>query len=311
MIRLLFVAALVSGCAAKPTAADAGLRIASLNTANGAGDRYRLPAVRVRQAELLANIDVAALQEVDVGVMRSGDLNTAAHAAGLAECSPAPLTEDGVLRCALGNDSVVFGVALAGGIPDTDDTLDPTGVDNRPTAFYGNAVVVRARAVESAVLVALPGDVEPSFERYAKLADAPLEELAAHNRDVRATARVEARAVLVVRLAQPKLSMLALHLEAGDEGPLRQSQLSAAVAIAKNERAKGRSVVVLGDFNMQPAETNAAFTDAGFSRAVGDGVHQIWVDATLRTSEASEVPTDGGSDHLLMPVVFVRPESPQ
>ncbi|PZR15034.1 MAG: hypothetical protein DI536_09665 [Archangium gephyra] len=308
MIRLLVALTLASGCAVKPAAVDAGLRIASLNTANGAGDLYRVPAVRARQSELLADIDVAALQEVDVGVMRSGDLNTAAHAAGLADCSPAPVTEDGVLRCTLGTDTVVFGIALAGGIPDTDETLDPTGIDTRPTAFYGNAVVVRGRAVESAVVVALPGDVQPlSLERYAMLADAPLEELAAHNRDARATARIEARAVVVVRLVQPKLSLLALHLEADDEGPLRHAQLAAAVAIAKAERAKGRFVVVLGDFNMQPSETGATFTDGGFSRAVGEGLNQIWVDATLRTSEAVELPTDGGSDHPLMPVVFVRP----
>ncbi|MGV3625664.1 MAG: endonuclease/exonuclease/phosphatase family protein [Archangium sp.] len=307
MIRVLVVAAFASCCAAKPGAVDAGLRIASLNTANGAGDHFRLPAVRARQTELLTGIDVAALQEVDVGVMRSGDLNTAAHAAGLADCSPSPLTEDGVLRCTLGDDTVVFGVALAGGIPDTDDTLNPTGVDTRPTAFYGNAVVVRGRAVESAVVVALPGDVEPSLERYAPLVDAPPDTLAAHNRDVRATARIEARAVLVVRLAQPKVSVLALHLEAGDEAALRQSQLGAALAIAQRERAKGRSVVVLGDFNMSPADAAAAFTDSGFSKAVGDGVNHIWVDSTLRTSQASEVPTDGGSDHLLMPVVLVRP----
>lgn len=205
MIRLLVALALASGGAVKPAAVDAGLRIASLNTANGAGDRYRGPAVRARQSELL-------------------------------------------------------------------------------------------------------GDVQPlSLERYAMLADAPLEELAAHNRDVRATARIEARAVVVVRLVQPKLSLLALHLEADDEGPLRHAQLAAAVAIAKAERAKGRFVVVLEDFNMQPSETGATFTDGGFSRAVGEGLNQIWVDATLRTSEAVELPTDGGSDHPLMPVVFVRP----
>lgn len=83
---------------------------------------------------------------------------------------------------------------------------------------------------------------------------------------------------LVVRVdhsPRAPLAALVLHLEAGNQGPLRQVQLQAALAIATGERARGRVVVMLGDFNMQPAEAEPHFVDAGYVRAAGEAIDQI------------------------------------
>lgn len=320
-MRWLLLGAL-SACSTAP-AADAGLRLMSFNMANGAGDRFRTAEHRALQAGVVAGHELVALQEVDVGVERSGSLNTAVAISGLAECVPSELSADGVITCRAEAGVVLFGVAFHGddlfsvrdgglplGILDRDPSLTPESADRRPSALYGNALIVRGAKVSTAVVVALPiTEAPPDLDAYAQLANGTLEQLAAHNLQVRSSEGIEPRSVLVARVDRPgraPLAALVLHLEAGNQGPLRQAQLSAALAIARGEQARGRVVVFLGDFNMPPSEAEPAFLDAGYVRAVGETFDQIWVERSLSATEAVELPTDGGSDHPWTPSVIVR-----
>lgn len=62
----------------------APVRFLSMNIASGAGAQWLTPAMRAQQAAFIAaqNPDIVGMQEVDVGVARSGGGNTAAAAVG-------------------------------------------------------------------------------------------------------------------------------------------------------------------------------------------------------------------------------------
>jgi endonuclease/exonuclease/phosphatase family metal-dependent hydrolase len=316
---------LFGACSPAVVPPDVALRLQTLNIANGAGDRFRTSEMRPRQAALIAEADLVALQEVDVGVVRSGNTNTALALGGLDDCAmavaaPPHLSADGVMRCSSDAGTVLFGLGfrgndvfsaddsgVPGGIIDGDPSLNPTSVDRSPEALFGNALVVRRARVESAVVVALPMDsAPPPLERYASLANGPLDEVAAHNLAIRFTPGIEPRSVLVVRVDRRALSVLATHLESGSQAALRAAQLNALVAIAKGEQAKARRVVLMGDLNMTPEEATPALSDAGFTHAVGTGADQVWVEAALSVSLPEDHPTEGASDHAFAPAATIR-----
>jgi endonuclease/exonuclease/phosphatase family metal-dependent hydrolase len=295
---------------------EAPLRVMTLNIASGAGDRFRTLEARGQQAALLADVHVAALQEVDVDVERSGKLNTAIAVAGtgLADCASGPLSADGVLRCSSDAGSVFFGRSFQGddmfaaddegvpsGIIDGDLSLNPGSTDRRSAALFGNALIVRGARVDSARVVALPivaGGT--NFEVYETIAEAPVDELGAHNLAIRSTRGIEPRSVLIVRLSRGT-SVLVSHFEAGSQAALRLAQLSAAVAIARGERRAGRRVLLLGDFNMSTDEAAETLLEQGFFRAAGTGLDQMWADSSLIATEVSERPTENASDHPFAP----------
>lgn len=324
-MRLVLPLVLFGACTPAVAPPDVALRLQTLNIANGAGDRFRTSEMRPRQAALIAEADLVALQEVDVGVFRSGNTNTGVVVGGLGDCAMAiaatpHLSPDGVLRCSSDAGTVLFGLGfrgndvfgtdgsgVPGGIMDADSSLNPTSVDRSPDALFGNALVVRRARVESAVVVALPMDASPPpLERYAALANGPPDELAAHNLAIRFTPGIEPRSVLVVRVDQRSLSVLATHLESGSQAALRAAQLSAVVAIARGEQAKGRRVVLMGDLNMIPSEATSALRDAGFTHAVGTGADQVWVENVLSVTSPEDRPTEGASDHAFAPVATIR-----
>lgn len=295
------------------TPAPRTVRVMTLNAANGAGDRFRTSDTRSLQRSLLQGADIAALQEVDVGVERSGKLNTPLEVAGPAfsgctfAVTAAPhLSPDGVLRCSADAGTVLFGLGFRGndgvsGIIDADTSLNPASEDRSPDALYGNALVIRGLKLDSAVVVALPVVTDMSLEPYATLSKGPLEALAAHNLATRTMPDNEPRSVLVARLG--KIVVLATHLETAAFPAVRAAQLNAALAIARAERAQGRRVIFMGDFNMPSSEAEAVLADAGFAHSVGDGIDQVWADPSLSVSEVSERPTEGASDHPVAPSV--------
>lgn len=338
--------------------ADAGgpqssLRLVTLNAANGAGDRFRTSDSRARQGAFLARTgaDVIALQEIDIGADRSGNVDTASLVAAAMgpdfvscsfEVAPAPhLGRDGTRLGRCPGGAVVFGVGFRAddsfdastdgtpsGIIDDDASLDPTGVDRGADAYFGNALVVRAPwEVDAAYTVALPVDGSdpaasaPSSELLSKLggttrdADA-LATLAAHNLETRMRRGIEPRSALVVRIrhqGSPSLTVLATHLESAGPPALRAAQLATVVAIARAERsgATRRPVVVLGDFNMPPAQSAPPLLAAGFAAAVAPGVpapdiDQIWVDLALTLEESARLSTEGVSDHTFTVSAKVR-----
>jgi len=70
-----------SGCFSAPPR----VTIAALNIANGAGSEWNTPAIRARQAALLASVrpDIVILSEVDVNCVRSQRVDTAAEVLSL------------------------------------------------------------------------------------------------------------------------------------------------------------------------------------------------------------------------------------
>lgn len=184
------------------------MTVMSFNMASGAGDRFRTAANRRAQGVFLGRSapDVVGLQEVDLGVDRSGGADTAHEVAaalaggvGFGDCTfdvPAVphVRADGtrIARCAFG--ATVFGVGfraddlfaagkdgVPSGIMDADPSDGTVGVDRSPDAFYGNALVVRAPwEVASAYDLALPIDAAGPSAPPALLA-----ELARDARDAR------------------------------------------------------------------------------------------------------------------------------
>ncbi len=347
---LYVVLALGLGCGPRgePVLVAPGLvTVMTFNTASGGGDRFRTPDNRARQGALVARsaAEVVGLQEVDVGVERSGDTDTAAAVAaavapGFASCSfavgGAPhMRSDGtrLRNCEAG--SVVFGVAFRAddafaassdgtpsGIMDADDSLNPPSVDRSADAFYGNALIVRAPwEVEASYTVALPidaaGPAAPD-ELLERLREGPSEDaveaLAAHNVATRRQRGIEPRSVLVVRIRKPgttALTLLTTHLESSGPRELRRAQLAALVAIARAEQSRRGThhVVVMGDFNMPPSEAEPRMAGAGFVRAAPPDatpdIHQIWVEP-LVVATAARVPTDGASDHEAAVIATLR-----
>ncbi len=288
-----------------------GVRVLSLNLANGAGDAFRTAATREKQAALLreARVAVAAFQEVDVGTIRSGQVNSALDVVrrlggDYSRCDEAdagqvtPLA-DGTWRCAADGGTVVFGEGFAGdslfasgdsgvpvGIDDGDDALNPTGTDTSPRARFGNAAWVDARwSVVEAFTYSLPPDVNASAWRDdalvaavtgEALAPAARAALGARHARIRDAPGIEPRAALIVRVSRPGrplLSVVTTHLEAGpDAAALRAVQLETVARLAVAERAgpPARELVVLGDFNQSPIEVGAFLGDAGFRLEAGE-----------------------------------------
>jgi endonuclease/exonuclease/phosphatase family metal-dependent hydrolase len=111
---------------------------------------------------------------------------------------------------------------------------------------------------------------------------------------------------LVVRLERPDarpLTVIATHLQYAGLDAVRALQLARLAALARAERAAGRDVVVLGDFNMDPSEARPVLEGVGMAPAAGTGqgddaaLDQIWVDARLTLLSSELVPTLGVSDH--------------
>lgn len=305
-MRAILAIVALSACTRPATLADAGVdpfRLATINIANGAGDRFRTTEKRQEQAAFLkrAGIHVAGLQEVDVGADRSGNGHTALQIAvalepGFAGCgfdvgTVPPMAIDGTSRCRSNEGSVLFSTAFraddpfhvddAGnpsGIIDADDTLNPKGTDRGADAFFGNALIVLAPLqVPIAYTVALPGTADevlsPELLSAAAAEDAPhLSALAAHNVALRRRPGIEPRSVLVARVERPAkrtISILTTHLESAGGDALRAAQLNAVVALAAAERGSDRSraVVIMGDFNMRPHLAGTVLVPAGFRLA--------------------------------------------
>lgn len=312
MRRALVAVALIAGCSGGPSPS---LTLVTLNIASGAADVYRTPEARARQAALLdaSGAQLAALEEVDVDVERSGRIDTARAVARI-DC--------GIRRCAAGAGAVVFAMAFRGddpfasiggepiGIIDGDPSITPTGSDRRPEAMYGNALVARGIVIVEAYAVGLPTDTaqpadDPLFSALAAgdVVDATAREtLGARNLALRNAPAIEPRVALVARVARDgtrPLSVITTHLESAGSLALRLHQLARVIAVAGAERdgPPMRDVVVLGDFNLSPSEAAAPLEAAGFVRAVGSHVDQIWVDARLAILAADEPSTENASDH--------------
>lgn len=346
MVRVLgvvsvatFAVAFGCGSSEEPVLAPPGeASVMSFNIASGAGDRFRTAQSRLAQGALVADAgaDVVALQEVDVDVDRSGNVDTAAAVAaavapGFGSCAldvaaPPHLRPDGtrLARCEAG--AIVFGVGFRGddpfaaasdgtpsGIMDADDSLGPTGVDRGRDAAYGNALIVRAPwRVEAAYTVALPIDPAGPVADAALLdrlrqgpAGDALAALAAHNEAIRRQRGIEPRSVLVVRVTKPgttPLTVLTTHLESAGASEVRRAQLAALTAIARAEQRRADAhLVVAGDLNMPPSEAQPAMTEAGFVLAAPPAatveIDQIWAGAGVVVETAARIPTGGASDH--------------
>lgn len=304
----------------------APIRLLSFNMANGAGDVYRTPDSRMRQAEFIAQsgAQLVALQEVDLNVERSGWVDTARAVSGL-DClvKQPPFSADGVRRCIGTTGSVIFGLGFHGndpfdlqcglpsGIPDADTSLNPTSVDRSPDASFGNALLVFGLEVTETYAVGLPTDAsqtadDPLFSELGvgDLTACERAELGARNLAVRQGPTIEPRVVLVTRIARPNarpLSVLVTHLEADAMLDLKLRQLERVIAVAKAERVgpPARTPVILGDFNTTPANTSPPLEAAGFVLAAGDpgSIDQMWIDRSLGLDSSGEVPTAGVSDH--------------
>lgn len=319
MTRWACLAALTAVACAEPQP-DPALRAMSLNVACGAGDRFRTDENRRRLAALVEDVEVAALQEVDVGVERSGRVDTARAVAALDACRSMSESGDGVTRCDGQGVTVLFGLAfqaddafsaddagVPAGIPDSDPSLTPTGTDRSPTARFGNALIVRGHAIESAIVVALPlvsGPVDSSD--YEALAAGSFEQRAAYNLKIRSSPGIEPRSALIARLGRQR-SVLVTHLEAGSAvRELRLAQLQAVAALALAEKAKGRSPIILGDLNLSSDEAAETLVPAGFALARAEGADQLWVDAQLEFDSGESRPTEGASDHAFAVGATVR-----
>lgn len=319
MTRWACLVALAAAACAEPQP-DPALRAMSINVACGAGDRFRTDENRRRLAGLVDDVEIAALQEVDVGVERSGRVDTARAVAGLDACRSWSEVDEGLTRCDVEGASVLFGLAfqaddafsaddagVPGGIRDSDPSLTPTGIDRSATARFGNALIVRGHAIESAVVVALPlvsGPVDsPEYEALAMGTPA---QRAAHNLKIRSSPGIEPRSALIARIGRQR-SVLVTHLEAGsDVRALRLAQLQAVAALALAERSKGRSPVLLGDLNMSSDEAGETLVPAGFALARAEGADQLWVDERLEFDSGESRPTEGASDHAFAVAATVR-----
>lgn len=356
MRRALVVLALAAaaGCAKddaeKPQLVPPGpITLMTLNIACGAGDAFRTAENRVKQGAFVARsgAEMIGFQEVDVGVDRSGNVDTAASVAaaiepGFGSCSfdvvdPPHMRGDGtrVTRCAAG--AIVFGTGFRAddpfapnadgtpsGIQDGDESLNPAGVDRGADAFYGNALVVRAPwQIEGAYTVALPttasGPNLPTtlLDRLARGdVDADvIAALATHNDGARRRPAIEPRSALVVRVRKSTtttLSVITTHFEAS-AGPmeLRRAQLDAVVAIVRAEQQKNaHHVVVMGDFNMTPADAQPSLAAGGLVRGAppepATDIDQLWLDPAFTVDVAKRVPTENVSDHAIAALATLR-----
>ncbi len=346
LVALAAVVGCKNGADATPLVAPGSVTLMTLNIASGAGDHFRTAENRTKQSAFVARsgAQLVGLQEVDVGVDRSGKIDTAASVAaslGFGTCTFAVdasphMSPDGtrLTRCTGG--SIVFGMGFraddpfaadaAGnpsGIMDSDPSLNPTGVDRSPDAFYGNALIVSAPwEVEATYTVALPIDaLGPSapaalLERLAQEGppDDAIAALAEHNVATRRQRGVEPRSALVVRVRKPgttAISVITTHLESSGSSDLRRAQLDAVVAIARGEQRKSNhDVAVMGDFNMSVTDAEPTLAAADFVRATppeaNADIDQMWIDPSLVADATRRVPTEGVTDHAFAALATVR-----
>ncbi|WP_426731780.1 endonuclease/exonuclease/phosphatase family protein [Myxococcus faecalis] len=335
----------------KPVRADElpdiqnGTGVLTLNLANGAGSEYRTAKNREEQAELIreTGATIAGFQEVDIGVDRSGNANTALDIArhlnpafeafksgtvptvGLHEDAPATAIRkgaDGTTLYQTPEGTLVTGESFSG---DDRSIKGDTGAD----ATYGNAIYVGAPdKVVDAYTVTLPaaesgGPAVSTKEDLAALGDGKLTEserkaLGERNEALRKNSPSEPRTALVTRVVGPdgqEKSIINVHLAAGKEGAgLREKQLQFLAEVARAE-AKGppaRELVVMGDFNDSTENVGKALEGAGLHRVVGgkkangDNFDQVWVSGGLDTHNAAQVKTDGVSDHAHAGYAIIR-----
>jgi endonuclease/exonuclease/phosphatase family metal-dependent hydrolase len=311
-----------------------GTGVLTLNLANGADDKYRTAENREDQAALIRDTGatIVGLQEVDVGLGRSGNVNTALDIARqlnpsfnaftngtsvptvpIGEEAPATAIRkggDGTTLYQTPEGTLVTGESFSGD--------DRGGLGTRDaSATYGNAVYVAApEKVVDAYTVTLPtstsGDGRPvsSTEDLAALGDGKVSDtertaLAQRNDALRKDNPVEPRSALVTRVVGPdgrEKSIINVHLTAGgDQSGLRAKQLAlvADLARAEGNGPPQREVVVMGDFNDSTKNVGAALEGAGLHRVVGgkkEGINnydQIWTSGGLDTDTSAQVETGG------------------
>lgn len=283
-----------------------GTAVMTLNIANGAGEKYRTAANRAAQAALIreAGASVVGFQEVDVGVQRTGNVNTALEIARLvnpafdAFANGGPVARGdwaqrpagtGVLSGADGTTvfqtaqgSLITGESFSG-----DDRGSGVAGDKGADAIYGNAIYVGApnRVVE-AYTVSLPhsagvNDPPPlSRAELRTLAAGPLSPetrsaLGERNEAIRHRSGIEPRSALVARVEGPdgvQRTIINLHLSVGrDHEALRQKQLAFVSELIRAEREADppREVLLMGDFNDDVADVAKGLAPAGMQRVVG------------------------------------------
>jgi endonuclease/exonuclease/phosphatase family metal-dependent hydrolase len=324
-----------------------GTGVLTLNLANGQErGGYRSPEGRERQAELIreTGATIAAFQEVDTNVDRSGNANTSLDV--VRRINPAfdvftsgtsvptvpigadaPETalrkgSDGTTLYQTPQGTLVTGESFSG---DDRGGLGDSGAD----ATYGNALYVGApNKVVDAYTVELPptpgGDGPPvaSPEELANLADGKLTDadrdaLGQRNEAIRKGSPIEPRSALVTRVVGPdgrERSIITTHLSKNGDKELRARQLAylAQVAQAESKGPPAREVMVLGDFNSSTKEVGAALEGAGLHRVVGGkketeaNFDQIWVSGGTPTDTSAQVEAGRASDHKYAGYTVIR-----
>jgi endonuclease/exonuclease/phosphatase family metal-dependent hydrolase len=309
--------------------------VLTLNLANGKEDQgFREAENRTAQAKLIeeTGASVLALQEVDVGVNRSGNVNTALDVvrqvkgnesfdrAFTPEGELKPDAPPGSSKRAYDDGSTLFQTDAGTLVTGTSFTAGPQHQiegDAGPDASYGNALYVgKPNQVVDAYTVVLPGDpnnpgpaVDLVPQGDGKLTEAQRDQLAARNNELR-TLPGEPRSALVARVVgedgRPK-TIINTHLATSDNEELRKAQLQYVSQIVNAERQAQppREVVVLGDLNSSPQEVEDAFTgagtglqkDVGGNKASFGNYDQVWSTPGLNTHTSAQVFTQGVTDH--------------
>jgi len=277
-----------------------GTGVLTLNTANGAGKEYRTPENRQAQADLIheTGASIVGFQEVDVGVGRSRNVNTAldvvsripgnesfrvflhpdAKDLAVDIGQPAPPTAirtgvDGTTLYQTPEGTLVTGESFSG-----DDQPGGVAKDKGREASYGNAIYVAApHQVTEAYTVSLPtkdtsntrAPSPPSAEQLAALADGKLTDeerlqLMESNEAIRDHAGAEPRSALVTRVMGPdgrEQTIINVHVATSGDPALRDEQLRyiAQIVEAESKGPPPREVVVMGDFNASTQEVDAQF----------------------------------------------------
>jgi endonuclease/exonuclease/phosphatase family metal-dependent hydrolase len=308
-----------------------GTGVLTLNTANGVSSgEFRDPEDRARQAKFIqqTGASIVALQEVDVGVDRTGNINTALDVIRRAypdfdaflTANEATIRKgsDGTTQYQTPAGTLVTGEAFSG-----DDRPRGINDDTGRNASYGNAIFVAPpHQVSEAYTVALPSSLNADAPQAAsqeqlaaladgKLTDAERQQLGQTNEAIRDDPNGdEPRGALVTRVVGPdgrEKTIINIHTAAGsDNAELRQRQLEyvAQIVEAESKGPPAREVVVLGDFNDSTANVGNAFEDTGLERTVGGSAatganfDQIWTSGGITTQNSAQVATNGAiSDH--------------
>jgi endonuclease/exonuclease/phosphatase family metal-dependent hydrolase len=311
-----------------------GTGVLTLNLANGQdqGNDYREATNRQDAAALIdkAGASILAFQEADVGVNRSGDVNTALdvisrvpgnESFGRAFTPAGELRPDapaGASKRALTDGTTFYQTDQGTLLTGTSFTADQHAIegDNNPNASYGNALYVgKPDQVVDAYTVVLPNEpdkagppVDLTPQGDGTLTDAQRAALTQRNDQLRASDASEPRTALVARVigedGRPK-TIINTHLATESHKELRETQLQflADLARAESQATPPRELVVLGDFNSSRADVKSFFDDAGLHQVVGGpaatgaNYDQIWTSKSLPTDDSAQVPTEGTSDH--------------